>query len=265
MIIVGEKINTSLKGVTEAVKSRDRAFIAQKAVEQAENGAHYIDVNCGTLIEEEVAALPWLVQVVQVAVERPCCIDSPNPLALASALKVHRGKPMINSITAEKERYHSIIPLVQEYGAAIVALLMDDEHGMPHDAATRIKVGVKLIENLVRDGVAVADIYIDPLIQPISTDSKMALVAVDTIKGIREAYPNVHFMCGLSNVSFGLPKRGLLNRTFLVMCMLAGLDGAILDPGNREIMSMIYAAEALLDKDMFMKNYLKAYRSGLLN
>ncbi len=265
MILVGEKINTSLKGITEAVRSRDREFIARKAVEQAENGAHYIDVNCGTLIDEEVEALPWLVQVVQEAVDKPCCIDSPNPLALSAALRVHKGKPMINSITAEKERYDSIIKLVQEYNAAIVALVMDDEHGMPKDAPTRIKVGVRLIADLVQAGVALDDIYIDPLIQPISTDSNMALVAVDTIRGIREVYPGVHFMCGLSNVSFGLPRRGLLNRTFLVMCMLAGLDGAILDPGNREMMSMIYAAEALLNRDAYLKNYLKAYRSGLLD
>jgi len=264
MILVGEKINTSLKGVAEAVKNRDAAFIAGRAIEQDKNGAHYIDVNCGTLFDEEVEALPWLVQVVQEAVDKPCCIDSPNPLALATALKVHKGKPLINSITGEKERYESIIQLVREYNAAIVALVMDDEHGMPKDAATRIKVGVRLIEDLVQDGVPLDDIYIDPLIQPISTDSNMALVAIDTIKGINKTYPKVHFICGLSNISFGLPKRGLLNQTFLVMCILAGLDGVILDPGNREMMSVIFAAEALVDKDLYLRNYLKAFRSGLL-
>ena len=199
------------------------------------------------------------------SVDKPCCIDSPNPLALSAAIKLHKGKPMINSITAEKERYEQIIPLVKEHNAAIVALVMDDEYGMPADAPTRIKVGIRLIEMLLNDGVPAEDIYIDPLIQPISTSGEMALVAIDAIKGIKEAYPKVHFMCGLSNVSFGLPKRGLLNRTFLVMCMLAGLDGAILDPGNKEIMGLIYAAEALLNKDKYTKNYLKAFRNGRLD
>lgn len=265
MIIVGEKINTSLKGVTEAVKNRDAEFIMQRAIDQANNGADYIDVNCGTLIDQEEEALQWLVETVQQAVDIPCCIDSPNPLALSAAIKLHRGKPMINSITAEKERYGQIIPLVKEYNAAIVALVMDDEYGMPADAPTRIKVGTRLIEMLLNDGVPAEDIYIDPLIQPISTSGEMALVAIEAIIGIKEAYPQVHFMCGLSNVSFGLPKRGLLNRTFLVMCMLAGLDGAILDPGNKEIMGLIYAAEALLNKDRYTKNYLKAFRNGGLD
>ena len=265
MIIVGEKINSSLKGVTEAVQSRDKNFVKQCALEQAKNGADYIDVNCGTLIDEEAQALAWLVQTVQQAVDKPCCIDSPNPLALEAALKVHRGKPMINSITGEEERYSAILPLVKQYEANIVALVMNDEYGMPKDADTKLKVGIQLIERLHSAGVPIGNIYIDPLVQPISTNSNMAMVAIETIKGIRASYSQVHFMCGLSNVSFGLPKRGLLNRTFLTMCMLAGLDGAILDPGNKQIMNMIIAAEALLNKDPFTKKYLKSYRTGLLD
>lgn len=265
MIIVGEKINTSLKGVTEAVRTRDAGFIQARAVEQSDNGADYIDVNCGTLIDDEEAALQWLVETVQRAVDKPCCIDSPNPRALSAAIRVHKGKPMINSITAEKERYRQIIPLVKEYNASIVALVMDDHYGMPHDAVTRIKVGIELIEMLKSDGVPTEDIFIDPLIQPISTSGNMATVALEAISGIKTVYPDVHFMCGLSNVSFGLPKRGLLNCTFLVMCMQAGLDGAILDPGNKEMMALIYAGEALLNKDKYARNYLKAFRNGLLN
>lgn len=265
MIIVGEKINSSLKGVTEAVRNRDESFVRQLAQEQTKNGADYIDVNCGTLIDEEVEALAWLVQTVQQEVDKPCCVDSPNPRALEAALKVHRGKPMINSITGEKERYCAILPLVKQYDANIVALVMNDEYGMPKDAGTRIRVGAELIERLHSAGVSIGNIFIDPLVQPISTSGVLALEAIETIRGIREAYPEVHFMCGLSNVSFGLPKRGLLNRTFLTFCMLAGLDGAILDPGNKPMMSMIVAAEALLNKDPFTKKYLKSFRAGLLD
>ncbi|AOY74950.1 methyltetrahydrofolate cobalamin methyltransferase [Clostridium formicaceticum] len=264
MIIVGEKINTSLKGVKEAVKSRDVAFIQQRAVEQDKNGADYIDVNCGTLVNEEVEALPWLVETVQQVVDKPCCIDSPNPAAIEAALKVHKGKAMINSITAEKSRYDKIVPLVKAYKSNVVALTMNDESGIPEDTETRVAIGKNLIDRLSKDGVPIEDIYIDPLIQPISTSSNMGIVALDSIKGIKEAYPEIHFMCGLSNISFGLPKRGLLNYTFLVLCMMAGLDGAILDPGNKQMMAMIVAAEALLNKDQFTMNYLKAFRAGLL-
>ncbi|AOT68892.1 methyltetrahydrofolate cobalamin methyltransferase [Geosporobacter ferrireducens] len=264
MIIVGEKINTSLKGVTEAVINRDEKFIQELAKVQADGGADYIDVNCGTLINEEEVALPWLVRTVQQVVDLPCCIDSPNPKALEAALKVHKGKALINSITNENERFTQIGPLIGNYEAAIVALVIDDAFGMPKDADTRVQVGKELIEKLKIMGIRESDIFIDPLIQPISSSGEMGNIALDTILGIKESFQEVHFMCGLSNISYGLPKRGLLNATFLSLCMMAGLDGAILDPGNKRMMAMIYATEALLNKDKFAKKYLKAFRKGSL-
>lgn len=264
MVIVGEKINTSLKGITEAIKAKDKEFIQELAVRQSNQGSDYIDVNCGTLIDIEEEMLPWLVEIVQEVVDKPCCIDSPNPKALEAALKVHKGRPMINSITAEKSRYDDVIRLVKEYDAKIVALLIDDKNGISPSDEIRTSIGVDLIEKMHNDGVAYEDMYIDPLIQPISTDSNMGLVALNTIANIKQKFPEVHFMCGLSNISFGLPNRGLLNRTYLSMCMHAGLDGAVLDPGNKKMMSMIYAGEALLNKDRFTKKYLKAHRKGVL-
>ncbi len=264
MIIVGEKINTSLKGVTEAVRNRDEKFIQDLAMKQAEFGADYIDVNCGTLVDEEVEALPWLVETVQKVVNKPCCVDSPDPKALEAGLKVHTGIPMINSITAEETRYNEILPLVKKYQGKIVALLIDDENGISPDENVRIKIGENLIERLLADGIPLGDIYIDPLIQPISTGSKMGLVAMNTIAALRLKYPEVHFMCGLSNVSFGIPGRGLLNRTYIAMCMAHGLDGAVLDPMNIKMMSIITAGEALLDRDRFCKKYLKAHRKGTI-
>ncbi len=265
MVIVGEKINTSLKGVTEAVIARDEEFISNLAKYQADFGANYIDVNCGTLIDEEVKALPWLVETVQKTVNLPCCIDSPNPEALEAALEIHKGVPMINSITNENERYEKIIPLVKKYKGKIVSLVIDDEFGMPKTSEIRIKVGLDLIKRLNDDGIACEDIFMDPLIQPISSSQDMGVIAIDTIKGIIQEKPKVHFMCGLSNISYGLPKRGILNSTFLTLCIMAGLDGAILDPGNKRMMAMIYSAEALLNRDKFTKKYLKAFRQGLLD
>ena len=264
MVIVGEKINTSLKGITEAIKAKDKEFIQELAVRQSKQGSDYIDVNCGTLIDEEEEMLPWLVEIVQEVVDKPCCIDSPNPKALESALKVHKGVPMINSITAEKSRYDDVIKLVKQYDAKIVALLIDDANGISPSDEVRTKIGIELINKMHEDDIQYENMYIDPLIQPISTDSNMGLVALNTIANIKQNFPEVLIMCGLSNISFGLPNRGLLNRTYLAMCMHAGLDGAVLDPGNSKMMSMIFAGEALLNKDRFTKKYLKAHRKGLL-
>lgn len=171
---------------------------------------------------------------------------------------------MINSITAEAGRYQEMIGLVQEYQARIVALLIDDTNGISPDAEVRIGIGCRLIEQLAEDGVPIGDIYIDPLIQPVSTGADMGNVALRTIRALRERYPEVHFMCGLSNISFGIPERGLLNRTYLAMCMAEGLDGAVLDPKNARMMSMITAGEALLNRDKGCRKYLKAHRKGLL-
>ena len=152
MIIIGELINTSRDEVEPAVKERDKEFIQKLAKEQEEAGADFIDVNCGTLIKEEVEAMEWLVKTVQEVVEVPLCIDSPNPAALKRGLEIHEGKALVNSITAEEERYEETLPLIKEYNASVVALVMDDG-GMPQDAEDRIRVATKLIEDLSNDGV----------------------------------------------------------------------------------------------------------------
>ncbi len=266
MLIVGEKINTSRKAVKEAVSRQDAGFIRKLARSQAEGGAHYIDINCGTFIDKERELMTWLVEEVQKEVDLPLCIDSPDPKAVEAGLKAHRnGQPMINSISGEKDRYKEILALVKEYGAKIVVLCMDDEVGIPHDAETRFKIAGRVIDGLMETGTREDDIYVDPLIQPISTATVNGLSALDTIKMVKDAYPGTHAICGLSNISFGLPERKLLNQTFMVMCMAAGLDGVILDPNDKHIMALVAASEALLDRDPFCMNYLKAYRQGLFS
>ncbi len=265
MLVVGEKINTSRRAVKEAVKNKDTAFIRNLARSQAEGGANYIDINCGTFIDNEPEIITWMAREVQDEVDLPLCIDSPNPLAIEAGLKVHKnGQAMVNSISGEKERYNAIAPLVSEYGCKIVVLCMDDEFGIPEDAKTRFKIASRVIDGLESIGVKQDDIYVDPLIQPISTSTVNALSALDTIKMAKETYPGVHGICGLSNISFGLPERKVLNQTFMIMCMTAGLDGVILDPNDKRMMGFITAAEALLDKDPYCGRFLKAYRQGLL-
>ena len=265
MIIVGEKINTSLKAIRPAVEAKDSAAVKEMALRQAEAGANYIDVNCGTFPTKEPELLEWLVNTVQESTSVPLCIDSPNPQALKTALKAYQGgKPIINSVTAEKERFASVFPLVTEYHTSIIALCMDDG-GMPETADDRVRIAEKLIGDMTGEGVQIGDIYIDPMVRPVSTGSHYGVVALDTIRRVMAEFPGVHTTCGLSNISFGLPARKIINQAFLISAIAAGLDSAILDPLDKRIMSFVYASELLQGKDEFCMNYLSAFREGKLD
>jgi cobalamin-dependent methionine synthase I len=264
LIIIGEKINTSLKAIRPAVEAMDAVAVQDVAIKQVEAGANYIDVNCGTFPFKEPELLEWLVMTVQEVVNVPLCIDSPNPKALDLALKANKnGKPLINSITAEKERYNAIFPLVLKYSTSIVALCMDD-NGMPETADDRVKIAHRLVESMTKEGVKLEDIYFDPMVRPLGTGSHYGIVAIETIRRIMEEFPGVHTTCGLSNISFGIPARKLVNQAFLISAIGAGLDSAILDPLDKKIMSFVYAAELLYGKDDFCLNYLTAFREGKL-
>lgn len=264
MIIIGEKINSSLKAVRPAIETYDKTAIQELATKQFESGAAYIDVNAGTFVQDEPERLEWLVNTVQEVVNAPFSIDSPNPLAIERALKANKnGKPIINSITDEDARFNSIIPLVVKYDTSIIALCMDD-NGMPETIDERVTIAKRLIKKITGEGVKLEDIYIDPMVRPIGTGSHYGTVAIETIRRVKAEFPGVHIACGLSNVSFGLPARKLINQAFLIAAMAAGMDGAILDPMDKKLMSFVYATEALLGIDEYCLNYLERFREGLL-
>ncbi|NLK88673.1 MAG: dihydropteroate synthase, partial [Clostridiaceae bacterium] len=173
------------------------------------------------------------------------------------------GKPIVNSITGEKERINGILPLVVEYKTGVIALCMDDR-GMPETASERVEVARSLIGLLTREGIPLDDIYIDPMIRPIGTGSHYGVVALDTIRTVKNEYPDVHIACGLSNISFGIPARKVVNQAFLVAAMTSGMDGAILDPLDKKLMTFVYATEALLGVDDFCMNFLTKFREGQL-
>jgi Methionine synthase I, cobalamin-binding domain len=262
MIIIGEKINSTLKAIRPAMENYDTAAIQDLAKKQYEAGATFIDLNAGMFINDEPERLEWLVKTAQEVVDAPLAIDSPNPLAMARALKANKnGKPVINSITDEKERYNAILPLIVEYKTGIVALCMDDT-GMPETVEDRVIIAERLIEKLNKEGVNLDDIYIDPMVRPIGTGSHYGVVAIETIRKVKTEFPDVHITCGLSNISFGIPARKVMNQTFLVAAVMAGMDGAILDPLDKKLMTFVYAAEALAGKDDFCMNYLMKFREG---
>jgi 5-methyltetrahydrofolate--homocysteine methyltransferase len=234
------------------------------AREQAEAGAHFIDVNAGTFLDRETESLCWLVDTVQAQVDLPLCLDSPNPAALAEAMKLHRGEPMVNSISLEEDRFRSLLPVVTSRDCHVVALCMA-EASMPTTVGERVEVGAELIAKLTREGVPIERIYVDPLIQPVSVDTGMGLAALGAIDRIMADFPGVNTICGLSNISFGLPQRRLINRGFLALCMAHGLSAAILDPTDKQIMSTVLSVEMLLGRDEYCENYIDGYQSGRIS
>ena len=261
MIVVGEKINTSRKSVEEAVEKRDAAFISGLAREQAEAGADFVDVNAGTFLDQEIDSLCWLVETVQSEVDLPLSLDSPNPEALAEALKRHRGEPMINSISLEPERFESLLPVITSRPCSVVALCMA-ETSMPTTAEERVEVASELIRRLTDDGVPLERIFVDPLIQPVSVDTGMGIAALEAIGRIMSDFPGVNTICGLSNISFGLPLRRLINRNFLALGMSYGLSAAILDPTDKQLMATLRSADMLLGQDEYCERFVDGYQDG---
>jgi 5-methyltetrahydrofolate corrinoid/iron sulfur protein methyltransferase len=261
MVIVGELINASRKPVAAAIENREIAVIQKIAIDQAEAGADYIDVNAGIFVGKESEYLEWLTTSVQDSTHKPCALDSPDPKALMAAIKVHRGTPMINSISLEKERFDALIPVISGTGFKVVALCMSDA-GMPETVDDRVKIADKLVNALNRNGIPVENIYLDTLVQPVSVKSSFGMEFVNAIEKITCAFPGIHTICGLSNISFGLPNRKYLNQTFMAMAIAKGLDGAIVNPLDKKMMNCIVAAEALAGRDAFCMKYLKAYRAG---
>jgi 5-methyltetrahydrofolate--homocysteine methyltransferase len=260
MLIVGELINASRKAIAEAIEKQDQAAIQKVATDQFENGADYIDVNAGVFVGKETEYLKWLVTTVQDAVDAPCSIDSPDPKAIEAAMAVHKGTAMLNSISLEKERYDALLPIVAGTELKVVALCMSDA-GMPETVDDRMSIADKLVNGLLQKNVPVENIYVDPLVQPVATNGLYGIEFINAIEKIVENFKGIHTLCGLSNISFGLPERKFLNQTFMVMAITKGLDGAIVNPMDKKMMANIIAAEALMGKDDYCAKYLTAYRN----
>ncbi len=264
MLIIGEKLNSTRERVRKMIESRDVKSVQDLARQQVEGGAHILDVNVSAASGNREENMEWLVRTVQEAVNVPLCIDSPNAQEIERGLAVHnwtRGKALINSITAEKEKIERLLPTIKKYKCRVVALVMD-EAGIPDSALTRIKIAQKLIVTLTDAGIPFADIFIDPLVVPIGTNDQNGLIVLDTIRGVKESYPEVRTVIGLSNISYGLPERRLINQVFMVLALSSGLDAAIIDSTDKRLMAIIKASLTLLGKDKYCCEYIKAYREG---
>jgi 5-methyltetrahydrofolate--homocysteine methyltransferase len=261
MIIIGEKINGAIPAVQKAILGRDEEFIHSLAVRQAEAGADYLDVCAGTDPELEIDALRWMIPIVQEAVDLPLCIDSPNPVAIKDVFSLARRPGIINSISAEGNKCEIIFSLVRGTAWQVIGLTCDSR-GIPADVQTRVEIARQLVSMAAQFGVTPDRLQIDPLVIALSTDHESLLKFVAAARQIKEVYPSIKITSGLSNISFGMPLRGIVNRSFLTLAMCAGMDSAIFDPCNQEMMATLMANEALLGRDRLCRKFANAYRAG---
>ena len=264
MLIVGERINSTRESIRGAKAKRDAAFIVKEASRQLASGATFIDVNCAMTSGDEIQDIEWVLGVIQGELpDVSISIDSPDHHAIDRAIKAYKAKGglIINSITAEGSRIDSILPLALKANAKLIALTMDDK-GMPDTAEDRTRIARTILDRVKKDGFNPKDLYFDPLIRPISTEPAQAREFLKSIPMIKDLGANT--ICGLSNVSFGLPDRKLINSTFLAMAVYAGLDAAILDPTDKLMSSSLKASLAIAGLDDYCADYIKVFRDGNL-
>ena len=263
MLIIAERINATRKRIRKAILKRDAELIKKETRVQLEAGADYIDANAGTEPEREVDDLAWLLKTIQSEAHCPVSLDSTNVKALEAALPLHEGTPMINSITAEQGRHEVALPLAKEHDALVVALTIGPK-GMPTTVDERLSAAHQIAELVSQHDIPLDRVYFDPMIYSVATDGSGGATALEAVRRLKAEFPEAHVTCGLSNISFGLPQRNVLNRTFLPMLLSAGLDSAIIDPTEPHMTGAVLAAEALLGRDEFCMNYIKAGRAGKL-
>lgn len=264
MIIIGEKINGTIPVVKEAIEKRDAAFIVERALRQAEAGADFIDVCASTAPELEIEALKWLMEVVQDATDTPLCIDSPNPRVIEAVFKYAKQPGLLNSISGEADKCEVLLPLLAGNTWEIVALTCDDQ-GIPKDVETKVKITEIMVEKAEKYGITTDRIHLDPCLLALATANESFLNFSAEISAIRKRYPDIHITSGLSNISFGLPGRAQVNRTFMALAIQAGMDSAVMDPTNTEMMGTIFATYALLGQDRNCRSYSKAFRAGIID
>ena len=266
MIIIGEKINGSIPVVAEAIAKRDSEFIKERAKLQAESGATFIDCCASVPEADEVETLKWMIDCIQEVTDLPISVDSPSADVLTQAYKFCKRPGIFNSVSGEGDKIDKIFPLMaQEENKdwQVIALLSDDT-GIPKCAADRLRVFDKIMAKAKEYNINPSRIHIDPLVEMLCTSEDGIAMNIEVIQTVRKQYPSIHITAAVSNISFNLPVRKLINYGFLILAMNAGLDSAIMDPTNRDMLGLTYATEALLGEDEFCMEYIGAYREGLI-
>jgi 5-methyltetrahydrofolate--homocysteine methyltransferase len=256
-VLIGERINpTGKKKLTAALLTGDLDLVRQMAISQAKAGADILDVNVGASGVDEVELLPKAVQAVTEIADVPLCIDSDNAEALAAALRVYQGKPIINSVNGQQGRLDAVLPLVKDYGAAVIGLTMDDD-GIPQDADRRVAIAARIMERAAKMGIPSEDIIIDCLALTVGADASAATVTLDAVQRVHDEF-GVNQTLGASNVSYGLPDRDVINWAFLSLVIRAGVTCPMVHVSK--VRAAILATDLLLGRDAYAMRYIRAYR-----
>ena len=262
MIVISERINGMFRAVRNAIVEKDAAAIQRIAKEQIALGADVLDVNVGPAARDTAGTMQWLVETIQEVTDIPLCLDSPIPKTMEAALKVCDNPRIINSTNGEQEKLDALLPLAAEYDADIIGLAMDSK-GIPRDAMGRVEIALQILASAMEHGLEPDRLYIDPVVLPINAVQRQAPNTLEALSQIRMlSDPPPKTVVGMSNISQGAPMRGILNRTFAVMCIAHGLDAAVMDPGDREVMDAIITADLLMNKAIYADDFLKAYRAS---
>lgn len=263
MITIAEKINATIPSAKKIIEDRDEQSLLELARKQAEAGADYIDLNIGTGSggqQDEIEAMAWAVRTIQEQIDTPLCIDSADPEVLEAGLEVRADRPgLINSTKASEKYLSAVIPLAKKYDKPLVGLAMDEE-GIPKTVERRVRACERIAAACRDGGVDPANLFFDPLVLPVSTDVSQGKVTLDTIAAIKQAVPEAKTVMAVSNVSFGLPKRKIFNTAFLHMAIMAGLDAAIMNVLDHELMGAAKTAEAVLGRDRHCRKYSRFWR-----
>jgi 5-methyltetrahydrofolate--homocysteine methyltransferase len=263
MIIIGEKLNGSIPSIKKAIAEKDTALIRELAKKQADAGAAFIDVCASVPEDQELKTLKWMIDLVQEVTDTPIAIDSPSAKICAEAIPLCKRPGIINSISMEGNKADTVFSVIAGTSWECVALLSDDT-GIPKSSGKRLEVFDALMKKAGTYKIPPEKLHVDPLIEMLCTSEDGIEKITTTMKKIKEMYPAIHLTGGASNISFNLPARKYINRAFIVLAMNAGMDSAILDPLNKDMMGLIYATEALLAKDEMCIEYINAFRAGLL-
>jgi 5-methyltetrahydrofolate--homocysteine methyltransferase len=274
MIVIGERINSTRKSINIAIGNRDMEFLVQEANSQLNAGSDFLDINCATALDKEVEVLKWVISGLQQRLGCSICVDSPNQESIKSAISVVKGTLFINSITAEEKKLKALEAFNRYNGSRnnIISLCID-ENGMADDVENRIRLAKKILDHAQKNAIDPEHIYIDPLAKPLSTEPDQALFFLETVKELKKM--GIKTVGGLSNVSFGLPKRGIINAVFLKMALESGIDAVIVDPTSPYIKMVLegkdipknqhdLARSVITAEDSFAMNYITAFREGRL-
>jgi 5-methyltetrahydrofolate corrinoid/iron sulfur protein methyltransferase len=260
MFIIGELINGMYKNIGNAIKQKDKETIQRCAIDQVKSGADALDVNCGPASKQPISDIQWLVEVIQEVTDKTLSLDSSNPRVIEAGLRVAKNKVVINSTTADPEKLDILVSLAKQYNTKLIGLTISSK-GIPQNKDQRLELAAMIVTNCQEKGFPIENLFLDPIVLPVNVaqaQMKDILESIHEFKLISEPSPKT--IVGLSNVSQGSSFRSLINRTFLIMAVAYGLDAAILDPKDKDLIDAIITAELILNKNIYCDSFLDAYR-----